>query len=209
MFKINLVPKDKIFFELFDQLSSSLVEMTEEFYKFINDYENKEIYSKKIIELEEKGHQISERLLKELISNYITPIDREDVHALTKLLNSVVEHVNAATLYFDLYRIENVNQHVKDLTTKLREGVYEIKFLIDHVEDMSKVEKVYSHIEKLRIIEEEGDRIYRDAVRELFSKTEEPLHIIKWKDVYHRLENAIDKCSDTGNIILGMILKYA
>lgn len=112
MFKINLVPKDKIFFELFDQLSSSLVEMTEEFYKFINDYENKEIYSKKIIELEEKGHQISERLLKELISNYITPIDREDVHALTKLLNSVVEHVNAATLYFDLYRIENVNQHV-------------------------------------------------------------------------------------------------
>ncbi|MFN8672181.1 MAG: DUF47 family protein [Candidatus Sericytochromatia bacterium] len=209
MFKLNLVPKDKIFFDLFNQLSTTLVDMTNEFDKFINDYDNKDKYIANITEFEKKGRKISEALLKELIYNYITPIDREDVHALTKLLNSIVEHVNAATVYFDLYKIEKINSYVIELAKRLKDAVGEIKYLMDHIEDMSAVEKVYPHIEKLREIEEEGDVIYRDAVRELFSRSDNPLNIIRWKDVYHRLENAVDKCSDTGSIMLGMILKYA
>lgn len=209
MFKLKLIPQDKKFFRLFNELTTVLVEITDEFNGFLNEYSKKEEYTERITKLQEKGNKISENLLNEIISSFITPIDREDIHSLTKILNSIVEHVHAATIYFELYRIESINKNVFALAVTLKEAVYELKQLMDRLEDKSHVERVYSHLQKLQAIEENGDKVYRDSVRALFRETEDPLSIIKWKDVYHRLENAVDKCSDAGNTILGMVLKYA
>lgn len=209
MFKLKLIPQDKKFFRLFNELTAVLVEITDEFNGFLNEYSKKEEYTERITKLQEKGNKISEDLLNEIISSFITPIDREDIHSLTKILNSIVEHVHAATIYFELYRIESINKNVFALAVTLKEAVYELKQLMDRLEDKSHVERVYSHLQKLQAIEENGDKVYRDSVRALFRETEDPLSIIKWKDVYHRLENAVDKCSDAGNTILGMVLKYA
>lgn len=209
MFKLKLIPQDKKFFRLFNELTAVLVEITDEFNGFLNEYSKKEEYTERITKLQEKGNKISENLLNEIISSFITPIDREDIHSLTKILNSIVEHVHAATIYFELYRIESINKNVFALAVTLKEAVYELKQLMDRLEDKSHVERVYSHLQKLQAIEENGDKVYRDSVRALFRETEDPLSIIKWKDVYHRLENAVDKCSDAGNTILGMVLKYA
>lgn len=209
MFKLKLIPQDKKFFRLFNELTAVLVEITDEFNGFLNEYSKKEEYTERITKLQEKGNKISENLLNEIISSFITPIDREDIHSLTKILNSIVEHVHAATIYFELYRIESINKNVFALAVTLKEAVYELKQLMDRLEDKSQVERVYSHLQKLQAIEENGDKVYRDSIRALFRETEDPLSIIKWKDVYHRLENAVDKCSDAGNTILGMVLKYA
>lgn len=209
MFKLKLIPQDKKFFRLFNELTAVLVEITDEFNGFLNEYSKKEEYTERITKLKEKGNKISENLLNEIISSFITPIDREDIHSLTKILNSIVEHVHAATIYFELYRIDSINKNVFALAVTLKEAVYELKQLMDRLEDKSQVERVYTHLQKLQAIEENGDKVYRDSVRALFRETEDPLSIIKWKDVYHRLENAVDKCSDAGNTILGMVLKYA
>lgn len=209
MFKLKLIPQDKKFFRLFNELTDVLVKITDEFNLFLNDYSKKEEYTERITTLQKKGNKISEELLKEIISSFITPIDREDIHTLTKILNSIVEHVHAATIYFELYRIETINKNIFALAESLKGAVSELKQLMDRLEDKSDVERVYSHLVKLQTIEENGDEIYRNSVRALFRDTEDPLSILKWKDVYHRLENAIDKCSDAGNTILGMVLKYA
>ncbi|MFN4151433.1 MAG: DUF47 domain-containing protein, partial [Candidatus Sericytochromatia bacterium] len=106
MFKFNLVPQDKIFFTLFDDLSKTLKNIVEEFEKFLKDYQNKDKYLEKISSLDKQGNQISDKLRKELLSTFVTPMDREDIHSLTKLLNSIISHVNGAVVNFELYSID-------------------------------------------------------------------------------------------------------
>lgn len=209
MFKFSLVPQDKIFFTLFDDLSKTLKNIVQEFEKFLKDYPNKDKYLEKISHLEKEGKEISNKLRKELLSTFVTPMDREDIHSLTKLLNSIISHINGAVVNFELYSIEKINEDLFPLSELLVIAVEELSILTSKLDNMSALEKLSPHISKLHDIEEEGDQAYRKAMKCLFKNNHDPIDVIKWKDIFIRVENAIDKCDDAGNVILGMVLKYA
>lgn len=218
----SLFPKDKKFYVLFNQLSENLVAITREFQGFLDNYTSVAPPPKgtadlvetspalrRIIELDRKGDEISEQLLKELFSTFVTPMDREDVHGLTKVLASIIEHVNGAARRFDMYNIHTVQTPARELTRVLLECVIEVETLVNRIDNLSSLEKFTPVIDKLNQLEKEGDRIYRQAIKEMFVLEKDPIEVIKWKDIYERLENAIDKCHSAGTIMLGMILKYA
>lgn len=209
MFKLKLMPQDKIFFTLFDELSTVLKDIVKEFNFFLTDYENKEKHIQNIVRLEERGDEVSTKLRTELLSTFVTPMDREDIHALTKLLNSIVSHVNGATVNFDLYQIDTINEDLFLLSEILIKSVNELCILTSKLDNMSALEKLSTHIQTLHEFEAEGDMAYRKAIKRLFTDIKDPLYVIKWKDIFMRVENAIDKCDDAGNVILGMVLKYA
>jgi uncharacterized protein Yka (UPF0111/DUF47 family) len=209
MFKFNLVPQDKIFFTLFDDLSKTLKNIVEEFEKFLKDYQNKDKYLEKISSLDKQGKDISDKLRKELLSTFVTPMDREDIHSLTKLLNSIISHVNGAVVNFELYSIDKINEDLFPLSELLVRAVNELGILTSKLDNMSALEKLSPHILRLHEIEDDGDQAYRNAIRCLFKNNHDPIDVIKWKDIFNRVENAIDKCDDAGNVILGMVLKYA
>lgn len=209
MFKFNLVPQDKIFFTLFDDLSKTLKNIVEEFEKFLKDYQNKDKYLEKISSLDKQGKEISDKLRKELLSTFVTPMDREDIHSLTKLLNSIISHVNGAVVNFELYSIDKINEDLFPLSELLVRAVNELGILTSKLDNMSALEKLSPHILKLHEIEDDGDQAYRNGIRCLFKNNHDPIDVIKWKDIFNRVENAIDKCDDAGNVILGMVLKYA
>jgi uncharacterized protein Yka (UPF0111/DUF47 family) len=210
MFKIKLMPEDKKFFVLFNDLSKVLVEITKEFHSFLKNYSDGFSKIEKINDLEQKGNRISEQLLKELFSNFVTPLDREDIHSLTKICNSIIDHVYGVARRFELYNVEQMREPAIRLSEVLMECGIELELLISKLNDMSSLEKITPAIDRLDKLEEKGDEIYRQAVKEIFhSKSIETLEVIKWKDIYERIENNIDKCNDVGNIILGIILKYA
>lgn len=209
MFKIKLMPEDKKFFVLFNQLSEVLVSITKEFHLFLRNYSSDWSQISKINELEQKGNRIAEELLKELFSNFVTPLDREDIYSLTKICDSIIDHIYGVARRFEIYNVTGMREPAIRLSEVLVDCAEELQLLISKLNDMSSLEKITPAINKLDKLEEKGDEIYRQAVKELFHTNLETLEVIKWKDIYERMENNIDKCNDVGNIILGIILKYA
>lgn len=209
MFKINLMPQDKKFFELFNKISNTLIEISDQFVLFLENYSNKDAYVGKINKLEDEGNNIADELMKELLSTFVTPMDREDIHSLTKLLSSIVNHVHSVTRYFDLYNINEVNQNVTDLAKVLSSCSKELSLMIERLNNMSELNKISPHIDEIHKFEYQGDKIFRAAIKDLFTNDYDALYVLKWKDIYNRIENAIDKCNDSANVILGIILKYA
>lgn len=210
MFKIKLMPEDKKFFVLFNDLSKVLVAITQEFHFFLKEYSGDWSKISKIHELEQRGNGIASELYKELFSNFVTPLDREDIHSLTKICNSIIDHVYGVARRFEIYNVTQMREPALRLSEVLMECGTELELLINRLNDMSSLEKITPAIDKLDKLEEKGDEIYRQAVKELFYNEDiETLEVIKWKDIYERVENNIDKCNDVGNIILGIILKYA
>lgn len=209
MFKIKLMPEDKKFFVLFNDLSSVLVLITQEFNQFLRNYSDGWSQIAKIHDLEQKGNKIAAELHKELFSNFVTPLDREDIHSLTKICNSIIDHVYGVARRFEIYNVAQMREPALRLSEVLMECGAELQLLISRLNDMSSLEKITPAIDKLDKLEEKGDEIYRQAVKELFHNSVETLEVIKWKDIYERIENNIDKCNDVGSIILGIILKYA
>ena len=223
MIKLSLFPKDKKFFVLFNNLSQCLVEISAEFQHFLDIYQENPFVAeqkttelvessaslKKIISLDSRGDGLSEDLLKTLFSTFVTPMDREDIHSLTKTLTSIIEHINGAARRFDMYHVKKVEPAALELTRILRESTSELQLLIGQLDNLSSLERFTPHIEKLSQLEKEGDKVYRAAIKQLFYLPEDTLHVIKWKDIYECLENAIDKCNSAGSILMGIILKYA
>lgn len=224
MFKLNFFPKDKKFFVLFNDLSQVLVSIAAEFIEFLNQYPSNYAANSKgtgdlmagslkltrIMELDKQGEHLVTELRKELFSTFVTPLDREDIHGMTKILNSIIEHITGAARRFDMYHITDVRKPAIELSLVLQSCVKQVEFLINHMEDLSSLDEIQHAITELEKLEKEGDRIYRNAIKEMFYlPNPDPLEVMKWKDIYERLENAVDKCNSSGSIIMGMILKYA
>ncbi len=210
MFNIKLIPQNRKFFELFNDLSEVLTFIVREFIDFLKNYHQKDGYITKIIDLEQKGNRIAAELMVELSSNFVTPLDREDIHGLTKILNGIIDHVHGVARRFDMYNVDAIREPAILMSEVLLNCVEELELLINRLNNMSALEKITPAIDQLDKFEEKGDEIYRQAIKELFLKeADTPLEVLKWKDIYERIENNIDKCNDAGNIILGIILKYA
>lgn len=223
MVKLNFFPKDKKFYVLFNSLSECLVETVAEFANFVGTYPDAPIVAerktaelaednqtfRRLLELDKKCDAVSDELRTALFQTFVTPMDREDIHGLNKTLTSITEHVSSAARRFDMYHVNKVEPAVLAQADVLLRSVKELQLVIGQLDNLSSLERFTPHIEKLSELEKEGDRIYRKAIKELFWKPTDTIHVIKWKDIFERIEDAIDKCNTAANIIMGIILKYA
>lgn len=221
MAKLSFFPKDKKFYVLFNDLSNCLVEVTQSFEEFLQTYaapgkkaQTAELTAQsaslqRLMDYDRQGDDKSDELMKALFSTFVTPMDREDIHGLTKTVTSIIEHVTSAARRFDMYHINEVERPALELAGVLIECAKEVDLLIRHLDNLSNLEHFTPHIENLNQLEKKGDRIYRAAIKELFDDPTDTLHVLKWKDVFERLENAIDKCKTAASILMGIILKYA
>lgn len=223
MVKLNFFPKDRKFYVLFNNLSECLVDTVAEFGRFLEGYPNLPIVTerrtaelaessetfKNLLALDKKCDAVSDELRTALFSTFVTPLDREDIHGLNKTLTSITEHVSSAARRFDMYHVNKVEPAVLKQADVLLRCVKELQLLIGHLENLSSMERFTPHIEQLNLLEKEGDQIYRKAIKELFWQPTDTIHVIKWKDIFERIEDAIDKCNQAGTILMGIILKYA
>lgn len=223
MVKLNFFPKDRKFYVLFNNLSECLVETVAEFGKFLESYPSTPIVAerrtaelvessatfKNLLALDKKCDAVSDELRKALFSTFVTPLDREDIHGLNKTLTSITEHVSSAARRFDMYHVNKVEPAVLQQADVLLRCVKELQLLIGRLDNLSSLERFTVHIQNLNQLEKEGDQIYRKAIKELFWQPTDTIHVIKWKDIFERIEDAIDKCNQAGTILMGIILKYA
>ena len=205
------VPKDRKFFPLFEKDAANLIQMSEVLIKLVktNNHTERAIYLRQIEELEHKGDEITHELFVELGSNFITPFDREDIHALATAIDDVADFILGASTRIDLYNINNYGDSVVQLSEIIHLGSIEIEKALKNLSNQKNIKAVREACIRLNSLENEADRIFNVAVAKLFETEKDAVNLIKHKELLSILETATDKAEDAANTIETIIIKYS
>ena len=176
--------------------------------EMMEDLSIADIKSKEIYEAEQEGDMLTHEIMRKLNKTFLTPVDREDIHALANNVDDVIDLVWAVADRTVLFRLDSAPPEAVELCKTLLETTEYISKAVGCLKD-----KKYSYIQEYCIeinsLENKGDRIFREALVQLFDNIKDPILVIKWKEVYEHLEEALDTCEDVANILEGIVLKHA
>jgi predicted phosphate transport protein (TIGR00153 family) len=207
MFSIN--PKEDKFFDLFIEEAKNVHESAVILRKFMDDLKNKEERLKEIEEMEHKGDKKVHDILEQLNKSFITPIDREDIYAIAKEMDDIVDNIESTGNRFIMFNVNECTEQAKVMSDMIVAATKEIIDLMEELKVMRKSKKLKEKIIEINRIEDEGDTYYRKAVRELFNGEMSTLEVIKWREIYEFLEKTLDACEAVANIIEGIVMKHA
>ncbi len=207
--QLRLLPKEEKFFELFRQQANNVVEGARLLRSFLEDHTDAEQKRLKIEMVESTGDEIAHRIIEKLNTTFITPMDREDIHALASALDDILDFIYASAQRLHLYGIKTITSDAIGLANVILRAAEETATLVDEMEDLRNVKTLKNRWIEVNRLENEGDRISRQAIAELFENEKDPIEVIKWKEIYEHLETAIDKCEDAANIVEAVVLKNA
>lgn len=205
MFRI--LPSDQEFFVLFEKASQNIQDGAELLKELLDNFEDVKGKAREIEEIEHKGDTITHDVIKKLNTTFITPIEREDILALASSLDDIIDLIHAAATRITLYKITEPTPQAKELGFLILKSVRELNRGISHMG--KKMNGVYEHCVEVNSLENEADRVCRDAIAYLFEHEKDPIAILKWKEIYETLETATDRCEDAANVLEGVALKNA
>lgn len=205
----NLNPKEDKFYKMLNEAAEMVCEAAEILRKSLDSLENIDLDVSKIEELEHQADRIVNNVVKELNDSFITPFDREDIHILIKRIDDVLDLINSAVHRFVMFNIKESTETSKMLADMIIKCTQHVSGLMKELHLMGAKNNISEKIITINQIESGADRLFRQAVGELFRKEKDPIEIIKWKEVYQILENTIDKCEKIANIVEGVVIKNA
>ena len=207
MFRI--IPRDQEFFVLFQKASANIIDGAERLKKLLEEFDDLRERVRAIEEVEHKGDSLTHEIMRKLNTSFVTPIDREDILALTSSLDDVIDLIDAAATKLLLYKVTETTPYAKELGYLILKCVQELHKGIIHLPSPKGRDHVYEHCVEVNSIENEADRVCRDAIAHLFEHEKDPVYILKWKEIYETLESATDRCEDAANVLEGVALKNA
>lgn len=206
---LRLIPKEEKFFDMFNAQAANVVEGAMALKDLLEDYTDTDQKRMKIEKLENHGDEICHKIIEKLNTTFITPMDREDIHALASALDDIMDFINATAQRLHLYSVNAVTDDAKTLANIILRAAEETEGLTASMKDMKNVKSMKARWIEVNRLENEGDNVSRNAIAALFVKEINPIEIIKWKELYEYLETAIDKCEDAANIVEAVALKNA
>jgi predicted phosphate transport protein (TIGR00153 family) len=207
MFRI--IPKDEEFFSLFLKASENICEGGRQLKELLDRFDNVRERALMIEEVEHRGDAITHDIIRKLNTTFITPIDREDILKLASALDDVIDLIHGVATRMIVYKISATTPHAKELGFLIMKAAQELNKGIEHLPLADGRERVYEHCVEVNSIENEADRVSRDAIADLFENQIDPVAIIKWKEIYETLETATDRCEDAANVLESVALKNA
>jgi len=205
-----LVPKDKKFFPLFEQASSNLIEIATNLHEAVNlPLKERDVLFQKIDLLEQIGEDITRQTNLELSRNFITPFDREDIHALIISIDEVADNLHGAASRMKLYQVDKITKSIRKLTEINLEACQNIDVAVRELRDLKKIKNITNAIVKINKLENKSDNVYDKAVLDLFENETDAINIIKYKEVLSVLETATDKCRGVANVLESISVKHS
>ena len=204
MARLSLVPKDRVFFDLFARSGENSLHAAKLLDQMIRGWPDSAALAREVLLAEQAGDQITHDIVKRLNATFVTPIDREDIYALATQLDDVVDYTEEAADFLGLYKIEAPMEQAQELTAVLVASCEQLNSALAELRGFKDLEKYWIEIHRL---ENEGDRISRDAVASLFSNGIDPMVVIRWKDIFAVLERAIDATEAAAHILEGIAIK--
>ncbi len=205
----SLIPKEKKFFELFEEDSRNAVEAAKVLHELVNHWENVEMKIDHITDLEHQGDEITHRIISSLHTTFITPIDREDIAALAHTIDDIVDFIQAAADAMLIYRVTAPTARCKELATIIVQATEELVKAMPDLRNPGQLKHILTHCVEMNRLENAADRVYRAALGELFINDTNVTDILKWREIYNHMESATDRCEDVANVLEGVALKYA
>ena len=197
---------DNAFFDLFERAGANVVRAAELLDALLSGFPESLILARDILVCEQKGDQLTHEIVRKLNQSFVTPIDREDILRLTSALDDVVDFTEEVADYLGLYRIEAPMLQAQEMATVLQQSVAALCAAVPGLRSLQDVHEFTAEVNRL---EDEGDRLHRDAVASLFERGIDPMMVIRWKDIFERLEDAIDATETAANILEGIVIKNA
>lgn len=199
----------KVFFELFERHAGKTLEAARLLQTMLNNPVDLSDQARRIKEVEHEGDVITHRAVEMLHRTFVTPIDRGDIHRLISRLDDVLDLIDATSERVWLYGIDSADRDACDLADTLVNAVSEVSRAMVGLRDLKNRDAILQVCMEINRYENEGDTLLRRAVARLFQDSKDPLMVIKWKDIYEFLEDAIDRCEDVANVVEGVALEYA
>lgn len=208
IFKMILPPEEKIFYEYFEH-SAEICQMAANLFNVI--IMEGSLSEEKLIEaksLKHRSSDISNMTLNQLNSTFITPIDREDIQLVSSLLNRITKKIIKAIFNLRVYRLEEYNDNLKKQAATMVKATDELDFIVTHLKKVSQSKEITLSHNRMKEIESHGDEILYKAMDELFSGKFDALTVIKLRDIYKDIENALDTCFSVSDTIVNIVLKH-
>jgi predicted phosphate transport protein (TIGR00153 family) len=206
---VSIVPKEEKFFDLFEQSAENALKGGRLFLELLKDPVNLESKVGAIKDVEHAGDQITHETMEKLNKTFITPIDREDIHELICSLDDIIDLIETVSEKIMIFKVKKYDPQFISLAEILVKSMEAILLAITCLKRMKKPDAIMKSCIEANKLENDGDQVYRQLLSALFDNLKDPIEIIKQKEIFEDLENAIDKCEDVANVLEGIVLKYS
>ena len=203
------LPREEDFFGLFERHAALTVEGAKEMQRLVQGDQNIRALASRIKEIEHETDVITHTCVERLHKTFITPLDRDDIHRLITRMDDVMDYIDSAAIAVMLYELTEMTSPVQALADVLVRATEAVAVAVAGLKNLKRADTVLKACIEVNRLENEGDEILRGALAGLFDGANDPLYVLKWKEVYEALENATDRCEDVANVIEGVVLEHA
>jgi predicted phosphate transport protein (TIGR00153 family) len=204
---MRFLPKDEKFYDLFEKCAQQVVQGAVLLEALLINFSDVHIKTKQIKDIEHEGDLITHETIENLNRTFITPIDREDIHDLITSLDDVLDYIEAAAERLFLFKIEKTTEEAILISGVLVKAAKQLEQGVSLLRRLKEADAILKHCAEINRLENEADYLNRAAVAKLFESNNHPLEVIKWKEIYETMENAVDRCEDVANVLEGITLK--
>jgi len=205
------LPKDRIFYSLFEDSSQRVLQMSKILKQMVNENDPAERSSimTRIEDLEHQNDEATHKIFTELSRNFITPFDREDIHYLATALDDVADYIYSAGKKIIFYHIDTNDHGIRKFADLIEQSAEQVQLAVLELRNMKNLRLITEAIVKINSIENQADDLFDTNVERLFAEEEDAKKVFKLREIYQVMEDATDKCEDAGNVIESIIIKYA
>ena len=204
--RFRLIPREESFYDLFVQNARLLVQGAEQLDRIVSDFQDIEARARRLHDLEHEADEVTHEIMRRLNTTFVTPLDREDIHELATTMDDVMDHMDAAA---DLLVLHNIEKPLPEMRAQADLLVRAARTTLEAMEKLPQFDSLSEYFVEINRLENEGDRIYRQAIADLFSGDFKAMDVLKWKDIIDELEAAMDELEDVANTLEGIALKQA
>jgi uncharacterized protein len=202
----SLVPRDRVFFDLFNKAGQNTLRAARQLKDMLQQWPDDKGLAREILLAEQEGDKITHEIVQRVQTTFVTPLDGGDIYALATQLDDIVDYIDETADFLGLYKIEAPMEQSLAMADVLVESCEQLAAALEHLRGFKDLEPYFIEIHRL---ENDGDRLYRDAVASLFANGIDPMVVIRWKDIFTVLERAVDACETAAHIIEGIVIKNA
>jgi predicted phosphate transport protein (TIGR00153 family) len=203
--RISLVPQRREFFELYNQAAANAVEISQLLVQMLEGFpDNRDTLLREIKDAEHEGDRFTHEVVDLLNRTFVTPFDRDDMYRLAGVIDDICDHIDEAAGKVVGFGVERIRDKAKQQAEVIHRAAMKLQEAISKLEGFKDSKR---QLIELRELEDEGDRLNRESIAELFAEAGDPLVVLRWKDIHEQLEEAVDACENAADVLEAILVK--
>jgi len=202
--RISLVPQKREFYVLYSRAARNAVEIARLLVELLDEFPGRDNLLRDIKELEHEGDRLTRELVDLLNRTFVTPFDRDDMYELSSALDDICDHIDEAAGNIAGYGVSEIRPAAKQQGQVILRATEKLREAVERVDGFKNADR---QLHELRDLEDEGDRLNREAVSELFKTETDAITVVRWKDIHEQLEEAVDACENAADVLEAILVK--